>query len=111
MNLQTLLTKVLVFLNGVIVPFLLALAGLIFIWNAARYFIIGGANEAEREKARSLAVWGIFAFVIIVSLWGVVNAVAFGLGITRTDPVAPDYIQSRQHSDDDEGPRSPGTGE
>ena len=61
MNLQTLLTGLIKFLNESIVPALIALAFLFFIWNAARYFIIGGSNEDAQEKARSFALWSIIA--------------------------------------------------
>ncbi len=94
MNIQTLLTEILKFLNGTIVPFLLGIAFLVFIWNVARYFIIGGANEESQEKARSLALWGIATFVIIVSLWGIVNL--FTKTIPRSNsPITPDYMESR----------------
>lgn len=106
MNIQTLLTNILTFLNGTIVPFLLAVATFIFIWNAVRYFVLDGSNEESQQKARSLAFWGIGAFVIIVSLWGVVNLIVNGLGFARPMGITPDYIDSKDGyvSPDDWGP-------
>ncbi len=94
MDLQTLLTNILKFLNTTIVPFLMAIAFLVFIWNTARYFIIGGANEESQEKARSLAMWGIAAFVVMLSIWGIVNLLVNGLGL-KNDPIIPDYMQQK----------------
>lgn len=94
-NIQTLLTGILTFLNEAVVPFLLALAFFVFLWNAFRFFILGGSNEEDQEKARSLATWGITAFVIIISFWGIVNFLVTGFGFGRTDPITPDYMQSK----------------
>jgi predicted PurR-regulated permease PerM len=93
MNIQTFLEGVLTFLNTIILPFLLALAFLFFIWNATRYFIIGGGSEESQEKAKTLALWGIAAFVFIVSLWGIVNLIVSGLGFPSNDSVLPDYVR------------------
>ncbi len=92
MNIQTLLLNLLKFLNETIVPFLIALAFLIFLWNAVRYFIIGGSNEENQVKARSLATWSIGAFVIILSLWGIVNMLVVGLGFNNSRSIIPDYM-------------------
>ncbi|MCA9354542.1 MAG: hypothetical protein KC877_03425 [Candidatus Kaiserbacteria bacterium] len=58
------------------IPFFLALAFILFAFNAVRYFIIESANQEGREKARSLALYGILAFVMILILWGAVNFIA-----------------------------------
>ncbi len=92
MNIQTLLINLLKFLNETIVPFLIALAFLIFLWNAFRYFIIGGSSEDDQAKARSLATWSIGAFVIILSLWGIVNLLVVGLGFNNSRAIIPDYM-------------------
>jgi Type IV secretion system pilin len=92
MNLQTFFVNIGTFLNGTLLPFIIALAGLFFIWNGARYFIIGGANPAEQEKARTLALWGVAAFVFIVSLWGIVNLLVNGLGFGGDYSSTPDYL-------------------
>jgi hypothetical protein len=91
MNVQTFLLNILKFLNEVIVPFLIAIAFLVFIWNIVRYFIIGGANEDDQKKAKSLAFWGISAFVVILSFWGIVNLFVYGLGFGNR-AIIPDYM-------------------
>jgi hypothetical protein len=96
MSIQILLKNILIFFDDVIVPFLIALAFLFFIWNVARYFIIGGANSEDQEKAKSLALWGIVAFVVIISILGIVNLLSSSLGFNNT-PILPDYIQMREN--------------
>jgi hypothetical protein len=79
------------FLNKFVVPIILALAFVFFVYNAVRYFIIGGANSESQQKAKTLALWGVLAFVFILSIWGLTNVLvsAFGLGGNRA--ICPDY--------------------
>lgn len=96
MNLQTFFINIALFLNETVMPFLIALGGLFFIWNAARYFIIGGANPDDQEKARTLAMWGILAFVLVFSVWGIVRLMVNSLGLGELEqPIVPDYMQQR----------------
>ena len=71
-SLQAFLAQIILFLNYVIIPLLIALAFLFFIWNAFRYFILESNSEEGRTKARRLALYGI--------------------GIDREQSVMPDYI-------------------
>lgn len=91
MSLQAFLTKILVFINEIAIPFILALAFLFFLFNIARYFIFEGGNDSGREKARQSALWGILGFVIIASIWGVVNLLVYGLGFDQESSICPDY--------------------
>ena len=80
------------FLNSTLVPLLFALAFLFFLINATRHFIIGGDKEDARKKAKSLARWGIIAFVLMVSIWGIVNLLVNGFGIDNSGPICPDFL-------------------
>lgn len=62
-------------LNGVIVPLIFAIAFIVFIWGIFMYFIAGGADEEKRKQGRDLALWGVIAFVVMTSVWGIVNIV------------------------------------
>lgn len=95
MNIQSYIIAISEFLNVVIMPFLIALAGLFFMWNAYRYFILGGSNEESQQKAKILAFWGIGGIVLIISLWGIVNLLVEGLGLgnDENDTLTPDFIQ------------------
>lgn len=67
------------FLNGYVVPLLIAIAFLVFVWGMFKYFIRGGASEESRGEGKKLLLWSILGFVLIVSLWGLVNVIASGL--------------------------------
>jgi len=91
-SIQNLLISFLSFINGILIPFLIALAFLFFLWNIFRYFILESASEEGRKKAKQYALYSIAAFVLIVIFWGIVNVIVEGLDIDRLDPITPDYI-------------------
>ena len=91
-SLQQFIVSVTTFIGNVLVPFLFALALLFFIYNAFRYFILGANEEDAKTKAKQLALYGIIAFVLLLSIWGIVNMLVFGLGFQGGYHVTPDYF-------------------
>lgn len=78
------------FINQVLVPILMAVAFIVFLWGVFRYFIYGAENESEKATGRWFAFWGIIGFVIILSLWGIINLLMGGLGLSAgTAPCYP----------------------
>jgi hypothetical protein len=69
------------FINDVLVPLVFAIAFLVFIWGVFQYFILGGGDETKREEGRQHMLWGIIGFVLMVSVWGIVNLLSQGLGL------------------------------
>ncbi|HEX5774573.1 MAG TPA: pilin [Candidatus Paceibacterota bacterium] len=72
-NAGTLATSIIQFINTIAVPLIFALAFIVFIWGVFRYFIMGGHDEEARDKGKSLMLWGIVGFFVMVSVWGLVN--------------------------------------
>jgi succinate dehydrogenase/fumarate reductase cytochrome b subunit len=93
-TIQSLLFSFTTFVGNTLVPFVFGLAFLFFLVNAVRYFIIEAANEDGRKKARQLAIWGILAFIIMLSIWSIVGFIMSDLGLFRPGPVCPDYMPS-----------------
>lgn len=93
-SLQGLMTGILGFINLIVTPVILGIAFLIFLINAVRFFIIGSSSTEGQENARNLALYGIAAFVLILSLWGIVNLVIDGVFGSANDPCIPtsDYV-------------------
>ncbi|MCA9361477.1 hypothetical protein KC845_02880 [Candidatus Kaiserbacteria bacterium] len=79
------------FIGGVLIYFLLGLATIVFLFNVTRYFIIGSGDEQGRTKAKTGAMYGIAAFVLISIMWGIVNFLVNGLGLNNSNPIKPDY--------------------
>jgi hypothetical protein len=80
-SLQGLITGVGGLINNYLIPFVLALAFLIFVFNVYRFFILGGSNEDGRENAKYLAIYSLSAFVFIVIFWGLVTFLSEEIGI------------------------------
>lgn len=61
------------FINSFLIPFIWAIAFIVFIWGVFTYFIAGGASEEQRDKGKQLVMWGIIGFVVMSCVWGLVN--------------------------------------
>ena len=91
-NLQDYIFAISYFISNVLIPTLFSIALLVFIFNVFRYFVYENSDEA-REKAKQLALYGIAAFVFLVSIWGIVNMLVWNLEIDSDSPIPPDYIE------------------
>jgi hypothetical protein len=80
-------------INQILVPVIIAISFIVFLWGIYKYFIAGAANESEKGEGRTFALWGIIGFVIIISVWGLVNLVlnTFGLTPGQQAPTAPTF--------------------
>ncbi len=90
-SIQEVIVSLIVFINNVLLPLFFAVALLFFVFNSLRFFILGN-DEESRNNAKALALYGIGAFVILVSIWGIVNLLVSGLGWGTEYPVTPDYM-------------------
>ncbi len=68
------------FMNGTLVPFVFAIAFLVFLWGVFKTFILGGSDPDKQAEGKQLMMYAIAGFVVMVSLWGIVNLVAKGFG-------------------------------
>lgn len=93
-SLQEFVISIGLFINNVLLPLLFGLALLFFIWNAFRLLILKGQESDAREHAKNLMLYSIGAFVFLVSIWGLVNMLVYGLGIGFDDYVVPDYMSN-----------------
>ena len=76
-------------INGVLVPLVFALAFIVFIWGVFQYFIMGGHDEEAKEKGRSLMLWGLVGFFLMVSVWGLVNILVGTFNLSQVPPNLP----------------------
>lgn len=77
-------------INSVLVPVLFALAFIVFLWGIAKAYIFSGGDPAKVAEGHKLALWGVVAFAIMLSLWGLVNVVAQTFGLSgATAPLLP----------------------
>jgi len=81
-EIDTFVGQITKFINSTLVPLIFAIAFLVFLWGVFKYFIMGGDDEEKRKEGRQLMLYGIGGFVIMVSVWGIVNLVAGGFDLT-----------------------------
>lgn len=69
-------------INNVLVPVLFAIAFIVFLYGIAKAYIFSTGDEEAVKSGHKIILWGVIGFVVMVSLWGLVNVVAnsFGLG-------------------------------
>lgn len=79
------------FINGVIVPFLVAIAALAIFYGAF-LFIVGAGDEDKRKKGKDYVVYGIAGMVVIFILWGLITLLVDVTGLRGTDPLDPPTI-------------------
>ena len=80
-NLTGGMREILNFVNVILIPFIIGIAFLFFVWGIIQYFVIGGANEDARKNGRNLMIYATLGFVIIIVFWGLVNLLVGGLGL------------------------------
>lgn len=72
-------------ISGIIntlIPIVLALALLMFLWGMFQYFIFGADDEGKRETGRSYMVYALIGLAVMVSVWGIVNLLISIAGVS-----------------------------
>lgn len=68
-------------INSVAVPLLFAIAFIMFLYGVAKTYIFSNGDPDEVGQGHKLILWGIIGFVVMISLWGLVNIVANTFGL------------------------------
>jgi NADH:ubiquinone oxidoreductase subunit 2 (subunit N) len=76
-------------INSVLVPVVLSIAFIVFIWGVFQYFIAGGDNDEKREQGQKLMLYGIIGFFLMVSVWGLVNILVGTFNLNQAIPRIP----------------------
>ena len=74
------LGNVLGFIDSVLIPLILAIAFLMFVWGVFKFFILGGADSEKQSEGKSLMIYAVAGFVLILSFYGIINVLTDGLG-------------------------------
>jgi len=75
------------FINGTLIPLVFAVALLMFIYGMFKFFILGGDDEDNRSDGKQLMIYSIIGFVLMVSIFGIVNLLASGLGFSDDENI------------------------
>ncbi len=67
--------------NTMIVPTIFTIAFLVFLFGIFQTFILGASDEGKQKEGKTLMLYSIIGFVLMVSIWGIVNIFADGLNL------------------------------
>jgi hypothetical protein len=91
-DVPSLFTYVLSILNGYVVPVIFAIAFIVFIYGVYRYFIQDGGNAEKVQEGQRFVMWSIIGFVIMFSIWGIINLFINTLGFGKSaQPAFPTF--------------------
>lgn len=79
--LQDYKTGIIGVINFILLPVLVAVAFITFLLGVYKYFILGADSDTERATGRQFVLWGIIGFVIIFTIWSLVNLVRITLSL------------------------------
>ena len=71
-NVQSILGQVSQILNSII-PILMILATVVFLWGVITYITAGG-DEEKAKAGRGYIIWGLIGLFAMVAVWGLVLA-------------------------------------
>jgi hypothetical protein len=69
-----------------IIPFLITLAVVAFIWGIIQYFLSPADNEEKRKKGKTFIIWGLIGLFVMISIWGLVGLLSDTFGIKTLIP-------------------------
>lgn len=67
-----------------LIPFLISLGVVYFVWGVVRYVI--GDGEEAKKKGRDQIIFGLIGFVVILGMWGLVTIITNTFGIATSAP-------------------------
>lgn len=78
---ELLLKNILNFANTVLIPFIIGIGFLFFVWGMFLYFIAGGHSDESKEKGKSLMIHATIGFVVIIIFFGAINLLTSSTGL------------------------------
>lgn len=69
---------------SVVVPLVIALGVVYFIWGVVQYVI--SSDEEAKKAGKNRMIFGIIGLVVIVGMWGLVNMVLNSFALDKTVP-------------------------
>lgn len=76
------------FANDVLVPVVVSIIGVIFVWGVF-VFVTNAANETKRKQGITIMIYSLIGAVLAVSVWGLVSLVINVFGIRGEQPPIP----------------------
>lgn len=71
-----------------IVPMLITVALIVFIWGLIKYLMQVG-DEAKRKEGIQLMLWGVVAIFVMSSVWGLVRLLQNTFSVQQNEAIVP----------------------
>ena len=68
---------------NIVIPILMVIATIVFIWGIISYILSAGSDERKKE-AKNLIIWGLIGLFVIVAMWGLVTVIGSTFGVSET---------------------------
>lgn len=68
-----------------IMPILVTVAALAFVWGIIKFYL-NPNNEEKKKEGKGFMVWGLVALFVIVCVWGLVGLIANTFGVEMLIP-------------------------
>ena len=83
---MTLHDLIFIFINLIfkVVPVLVSLALLVFVWGLAKFIFRLGGDEKAVTEGKNLMAWGLIALFVMVSIWGILRFAYGEFGFTQS---------------------------
>ena len=72
---------ILYIINNVLVPVLFAVAFIVFLYGIVSKYIFSHGDPDKVAEGHKLILCGLIAFVVMISLWGLVNVISNTFGL------------------------------
>ena len=73
------LVNVFVGIINLLIPLVIALTFIVFLWGIVQAWILGGGDETKVTQGKQIAIWGIIVFVVMIGVWGILALIRSGL--------------------------------
>jgi hypothetical protein len=89
--------EILNFVNNILIPLVIGIALLVFIYGLYKFFILGGGDDDSRKEGRQLMLYSILAFFLMVTIFAIVDLLARGTGLDGDSEIVDDVpgVQTR----------------
>src|SRR3989344_4119735 len=64
-----------------LVPLLIGLAVVVFLWGVVK-FVTAAGDEEKRKEGKSFIIWGLVGITVMVILWAIVYLLVSWIGLT-----------------------------
>ncbi len=69
-------------LSNAILPLLITLAVIGFVFGIIKY-LVAGDNEEKRKKGKEFMTWGLVSLFVMVSFWGIISIFQKSFNVTE----------------------------